>query len=219
MNKHYFNVCDCNTLTPVAKLVGMRLTASSGSQSNGQDIALVFSHSLMHWTGCSRVQMVAALEELAKEDILKSWRWVSVKDKFEGADTTTEALLVFLSEVDVDDLDIEGAGPEAISTEDIVGGDTSGLIKIDPRRARIFAKTEGKCFYCVEADAEHLDHMHPQSRGGSDADDNMIGACAPCNIRKNDRTVEEYRAYLAYRNRADSLSAIVFYGEKPGEAA
>jgi len=84
---------------------------------------------------------------------------------------------------------------------------------VEPRRARIYAKTRWQCFYCIKAPAQHLDHMHPKIRGGSDADENMIGACRACNVRKNDRTVEEYRAYLAHRNRFPDISHVKFYGE------
>jgi len=83
----------------------------------------------------------------------------------------------------------------------------------DERRTRIYSKTNGWCFYCTTTPAVHLDHMHPKSRGGSDRDDNLIGACAPCNIRKNDRTVEEYRAYLAHKEKLKCVSHICFFGE------
>lgn len=91
-------------------------------------------------------------------------------------------------------------------------GDFSSLI-VGARRARIYAKTNWRCFYCIEAPAEHLDHMHPKIRGGSNDDANMIGACRSCNIRKNDRTVEEYRAYLAHKNRLPDITHVRFWGE------
>ena len=82
------------------------------------------------------------------------------------------------------------------------------------RRARIYAKTNGYCFYCTTAWAAHLDHMRPKIRGGTDHDDNMIGACGSCNTRKNDRTVEEYRFYLQHKHRVDPNYRVIFYGEK-----
>jgi hypothetical protein len=81
------------------------------------------------------------------------------------------------------------------------------------RRTRIYDKTEGKCFYCGETWAEHLDHMHPKSRDGGDHDDNLIGACSSCNSAKRDRTVEEYRALLAYQRRLPDIRMVRFYGE------
>src|SRR5690625_3525809 len=41
------------------------------------------------------------------------------------------------------------------------------------------------------------DHMTPISRGGSDAMDNIVGACAKCNHEKGRMTAEEY---MEYRN-------------------
>lgn len=83
----------------------------------------------------------------------------------------------------------------------------------DPRRHRIFLKTNYRCFYCISAWAEHLDHMHPSSRGGGDEDANMIGACRACNIRKKDRTVEEFRAWLSHREKLPAGYVVRFYGE------
>jgi hypothetical protein len=81
------------------------------------------------------------------------------------------------------------------------------------RRTRIYDKTEGKCFYCVKAWAEHIDHMDPRSRHGDDDEANLIGACSSCNSQKRDRTVEEYRALLAYQRRLPSISMVKFYDE------
>lgn len=83
----------------------------------------------------------------------------------------------------------------------------------DPRRQRIYDKTSGRCFYCIAAWAEHLDHMHPKSRDGGDDEDNLIGACTSCNSQKRDRTVEEYRALLAYQRRLPEVRMVVFFGE------
>jgi len=83
----------------------------------------------------------------------------------------------------------------------------------NPRRHRIFLKTDYRCFYCSKAWAQHLDHMHPQIRGGGDEDENMIGACRTCNIQKKDRTVEEYRAWLSHKRRLSSITLVRFYGE------
>lgn len=83
----------------------------------------------------------------------------------------------------------------------------------NPKRHRIFLKTGYRCFYCITAWAEHVDHMHPRVRGGGNEDSNLVGACQPCNLRKKDRTVEEFRAYLAHRNRLPDISHVRFWGE------
>lgn len=42
------------------------------------------------------------------------------------------------------------------------------------------------CFYCG-ADARHADHFEPLARGGKHCRDNLVPACAPCNLTKSDR--------------------------------
>ncbi|MEU6633832.1 HNH endonuclease [Streptomyces parvus] len=49
-----------------------------------------------------------------------------------------------------------------------------------------------RCAYCGES-AEHLDHVMPLSRGGTDTEDNMVPACAKCNLSKGAKTLEEWR--------------------------
>lgn len=216
-SREAFHVYECHGLTPTARLVGMRATGAAIPQENGEHIAVVMVHTLQNWLGCGRVQLMAALEELKKQDIVKEWRHVEVADKSgmypEGR--TFEALLLFVQTQDDDYLADDDR--DEVSVADVI--DEDAVTKIDPRRERIFEKTGGKCFYCVEASAEHLDHMHPASRGGSSADENMIGACATCNVQKNDRTVDEYRAYLAYKRKLPSVAEIAFYGERRETAA
>jgi len=43
----------------------------------------------------------------------------------------------------------------------------------------------------------HADHRTPLARGGSNAIDNILPACAPCNLRKSRMTEPEFRARLA----------------------
>lgn len=39
---------------------------------------------------------------------------------------------------------------------------------------------------------EHLDHIQPLSRGGSNLPDNLIPLCSACNLQKSAKTAEEY---------------------------
>lgn len=49
------------------------------------------------------------------------------------------------------------------------------------------------CVYCGRSDLPLTeDHKVPLSRGGSDAIENVVPACAPCNFRKRDRTAAEF---------------------------
>jgi len=45
--------------------------------------------------------------------------------------------------------------------------------------------------YC-DAPAAHVDHVIPRSRGGSDDIDNLVPACARCNLSKGARTLQEW---------------------------
>ena len=59
-------------------------------------------------------------------------------------------------------------------------------------RRAVFARDEHSCQYCgVEGVRLTVDHVLPRSRGGPSSWDNAVTACAPCNLRKGDRSLEE----------------------------
>lgn len=75
---------------------------------------------------------------------------------------------------------------------------------------------EGRCYYCGETEyrsttvrGRHVlepqiltkDHMTPIARGGSDAIDNIVGACLRCNKRKGTKTAQEFMEMLADATR------------------
>lgn len=61
-------------------------------------------------------------------------------------------------------------------------------------RRNLFARDKHVCQYCgrrfpgVELT---IDHVIPRSRGGADSWENLVIACASCNLKKRDRTPEE----------------------------
>lgn len=57
-------------------------------------------------------------------------------------------------------------------------------------RCKILERDEWICQYCG-APAEHVDHIIPRRRGGSDDEDNLVAACARCNLSKGARTPRE----------------------------
>lgn len=59
---------------------------------------------------------------------------------------------------------------------------------------RIYANQGGCCAYCgiFLPDAYHVDHKIPLSRGGNNWPDNLAITCATCNLRKQDKTPEEF---------------------------
>jgi 5-methylcytosine-specific restriction endonuclease McrA len=55
----------------------------------------------------------------------------------------------------------------------------------------------GRCAYCDVEAPLHADHRIPLSRDGSNSIDNILPACARCNLRKHAMTEAEFRARLA----------------------
>ena len=61
-------------------------------------------------------------------------------------------------------------------------------------RRNVYLRDRGVCQYCCETGALHemtIDHVHPRSRGGPHAWENVALACARCNRVKAARTPEE----------------------------
>ena len=57
-------------------------------------------------------------------------------------------------------------------------------------RRIVFKRDRGRCAYCG-APAEHLDHVVPICQGGTNNLDNLVAACANCNLSKGGRTPEQ----------------------------
>jgi 5-methylcytosine-specific restriction endonuclease McrA len=57
-------------------------------------------------------------------------------------------------------------------------------------RRAVFARDGHVCQYCGAA-AENIDHVVPRSKGGTHTWDNVVAACRPCNMRKEDRLLHE----------------------------
>ena len=50
---------------------------------------------------------------------------------------------------------------------------------------RVFARFHGRCVYCGGVGTA-IDHFNPISRGGTNAEENLVLACTPCNSSKRD---------------------------------
>lgn len=77
-------------------------------------------------------------------------------------------------------------------------------------RLRVYERDDYRCLYCgVETSEDRqdallgpsVDHILPVSRGGCHCLSNLATACRSCNSRKATKTLDEYRAYLAYHTR------------------
>ena len=57
---------------------------------------------------------------------------------------------------------------------------------------------KGRCYYCGEKVGRryHVDHVVPLSRGGSNGPENLVIACASCNLRKNAKLPHEFGGRL-----------------------
>lgn len=62
------------------------------------------------------------------------------------------------------------------------------------RRAEILKRDGEICRYCQGTEGPfHIDHIVPVSRGGSNHDENLCVACAPCNLRKSAKVGGEWQ--------------------------
>jgi 5-methylcytosine-specific restriction endonuclease McrA len=70
-------------------------------------------------------------------------------------------------------------------------------------RRALFARDGWRCVYCGTSTARlTLDHVVPRSRGGESTWENVVTACAPCNLRKGNRTLEETGLTLRHLPKA-----------------
>lgn len=65
-------------------------------------------------------------------------------------------------------------------------------------RVELYDQQSGKCWYCggdVWFEESHLEHQQPKSRNGKNDMENLVLACARCNLSKGSMNLEEYREY------------------------
>ncbi len=70
-------------------------------------------------------------------------------------------------------------------------------------RADVWDRSEGVCTYCGKAlhpmrDFD-VDHVIPVSRGGDNSPTNLVASCRRCNLSKQARDSQEFRARLGQR--------------------
>ena len=77
-------------------------------------------------------------------------------------------------------------------------------------RRALFARDSWRCQYCgADGGRLTLDHVVPRSRGGESVWENVVTSCAPCNLRKGNRTLEEAGMRLAKIPRAPAPALFV----------
>lgn len=85
-------------------------------------------------------------------------------------------------------------------------------------RFEVFARDKFVCQYCGQRPPDvvlEIDHIHPESKGGTDDSLNLITACDMCNRGKSDRLIAEVAprpdADLAYLKMAQERAEIERY--------
>ncbi|MCP1336301.1 HNH endonuclease [Futiania mangrovi] len=58
-------------------------------------------------------------------------------------------------------------------------------------RFNVFLRDGFSCQYCGSVEDLTFDHLIPRSRGGRTTWDNVVAACAPCNLRKGNHLAQE----------------------------
>ena len=67
--------------------------------------------------------------------------------------------------------------------------------RVPMTRAALMHRDRFRCAYCG-AKADTVDHVVPRSRGGDSVWENVVTACAPCNLRKGNRLLHELEMQL-----------------------
>lgn len=103
------------------------------------------------------------------------------------------------------DLELFQSSIPDFSMPEVVSRSSYGFSFKEKFREWIFLRQRGVCGYCGKRLSLHsanncsIDHMHPQSKGGSDLPPNLLLACWECNSAKRDKTVEEFRHMIMTR--------------------
>jgi len=74
--------------------------------------------------------------------------------------------------------------------------------RIRYRKQNVFARDRWTCAFCgAKKNASELtvDHVVPRAQGGKTEWSNVVTACAPCNLRKADRTPQQAGMKLRYK--------------------
>jgi 5-methylcytosine-specific restriction endonuclease McrA len=62
-------------------------------------------------------------------------------------------------------------------------------------RFNVFLRDRFECQYCTSREDLTFDHVVPRSRGGKTTWENVVAACAPCNLLKGGRMAERAQMY------------------------
>jgi 5-methylcytosine-specific restriction endonuclease McrA len=81
-------------------------------------------------------------------------------------------------------------------------------------RFNLFLRDDFTCQYCHVTDDLTFDHVVPRSRGGRTTWENIVTACAPCNLAKGGRTPQEAHMNPRHRPRRPSAFELQEHGRR-----
>ena len=79
-------------------------------------------------------------------------------------------------------------------------------------RFNLFLRDRFRCQYCGAKDDLTFDHVIPRALGGRTTWENVVAACAPCNLRKGGRTPAQAHMALAIRPERPSSWELLEHG-------
>lgn len=91
--------------------------------------------------------------------------------------------------------------------------------KVALTRENVFRRDGYECVYCGSDNKRTLtiDHVVPQSKGGSNTWENLVTACKSCNHEKSDLTLKEFGKKIPQPKRPHYLMLVKQMGEIPKE--
>jgi len=81
-------------------------------------------------------------------------------------------------------------------------------------RFNVFLRDGFSCVYCGSPSDLTFDHVAPRSRGGRTTWQNIVTACAPCNLRKGGRSMREAKMFPHRPPRQPTMHELQGQGRK-----
>jgi hypothetical protein len=79
--------------------------------------------------------------------------------------------------------------------EDVVDDSKDDFYTDPQKRIELLKREDYKCFYCLcelKRDNFYLDHLVPQTQGGTNYKSNLVASCRTCNTKKNATDSESF---------------------------
>ena len=81
-------------------------------------------------------------------------------------------------------------------------------------RFNVFLRDAFQCQYCGATSDLTFDHVVPRSRGGRTTWENIVTACAPCNLAKGGRTPKEAQMSVGHAARRPNMYELQELGRR-----